>query len=96
MRLREALASHRSFPRFTWPATSTISQLSKPDHYIFMWSRADLGTEMRPLPETCNSPFVPIRNTFNSTALRKIQMQTTLAILAVRFFLWVNPERGGR
>src|SRR5271168_4481971 len=40
IRLKRALASHRSFPRFTWPATSTISQLSKPDHYIFMWSRA--------------------------------------------------------
>jgi hypothetical protein len=51
---------------------------------------------MRSLPETCNSPSVPIRNTFNSTALRKIQMQTSLAILAVRFFFWVNPERGGR
>jgi hypothetical protein len=55
-----------------------------------------LRTEMRSLPETCNSFSVPIRNTFNSTALRKIQMQTTLAILAVRFFLWGNPARGGR
>ena len=45
MRLGEALASHRSFPRFTWHATSTIFQLSKLDHYIFAWSRFRLSAQ---------------------------------------------------
>jgi hypothetical protein len=55
-----------------------------------------LCTAMRSLPETCNTPFVPIRNMLNPITIRKIQMQTTLATSAVGFFLWVNPTRGGR
>jgi len=42
--------SHRFFPRFAWPATSTISKVSKPGHYIFMWIVGVLKIEIRPLP----------------------------------------------
>jgi hypothetical protein len=52
-----------------------------------MWIVGVLKVEIRPLPQTCNAPYIPFRNTLNTTTKRKIHTQTSLAILAVRFFL---------
>src|SRR5271154_2594565 len=47
--------------------------------------------EIRQLPQRCNAPYIPFRNTLNTTTKRK----THANHLAVRFFLWINPARGG-
>jgi hypothetical protein len=82
---------------FAWPVMNTISTLSKPDHYIFMWIR--FGSRRRKYARY-QKDVIPLHShpyyAQPQEQTRKIQMQTTLVTFAVRLFLWSNPTRGGR